>query len=236
LVRAHATIPAETEGFQPISEGRSELDTSPDGHAFDLYDDRRDLGNQNRGDGNDSAGGIHSINWPSQLPEIWRGTGGKFDRQSDVQRYAGTDKGGLMPSRNLEDLHPFVMERARQLVKVAQVDGIELLITSTLRSFQEQAELFAIGRTKPGNKVTNAKPGESWHNFGLAFDVVPLVNGKAVWDSPFWNRIGQFGKQLELIWGGNFQSFKDKPHFEFHPNLTLAQANQRRDNNLNLLA
>jgi peptidoglycan L-alanyl-D-glutamate endopeptidase CwlK len=141
-----------------------------------------------------------------------------------------------MPSRKLEDLHPMVAERAQQLVELAQAEGIEILVTSTLRTFDEQAELFAIGRTKPGDIVTNAKAGESWHNFGLAFDVVPLVNGKAVWDSPFWNRIGELGKRAGLVWGGDFQRFKDKPHFEFHPNLTLAEANQRQVSNQNLLA
>jgi len=70
----------------------------------------------------------------------------------------------------------------------------------------------------------------------LAFDVVPLVDGKAVWDSPFWNRIGELGKQAGLVWGGDFQSFKVKPHFEFQPNLTLSEANQRRENNQNMLA
>jgi len=141
-----------------------------------------------------------------------------------------------MPSRKLEDLHPIVAERARRLIALAETEGIEILVTSTLRTFEEQAELFAIGRTKPGKKVTNARPGESWHNFGLAFDVVPLVNGKAIWDSPFWGRIGALGKQAGLLWGGDFKSFKDKPHFEFHPNLTLAEARRRRENNAELLA
>lgn len=77
---------------------------------------------------------------------------------------------------------------------------------------------------------------ESWHNFGFAFDVVPLVNGKAIWDSPFWNRIGELGKRIGLVWGGDFQSFKDKPHFEFHPNGTLGEANQRQENDQNILA
>jgi len=126
--------------------------------------------------------------------------------------------------------------KAQQFVELAQAEGIEILVTSTLRTFEEQAELFATDRTKPGEKVTNAEPGKSWHNFGLAFDVVPLVNGKAVWDSPFWNRIGELGEKAGLVWGGDIQSFKDKPHFEFHPNLTLAQANQRRESNQNLLA
>ena len=83
--------------------------------------------------------------------------------------------------------------------------------------------------------MTNAKAGDSWHNFGLAFDVVPLVNGKAIWDSPFWNKIGTLGKQIDLIWGGDFKTFKDKPHFEFHPNLTSAEANQRKANNQSLI-
>lgn len=141
-----------------------------------------------------------------------------------------------MSSRSLEDLHPIVADKARQLIELAKAEGIEILVTSTLRTFEEQAELYAIGRTKPGKKVTNAKPGESWHNFALAFDVVPLVNGKAVWDSPFWRRIAELGKQVGLVWGGDFKSLKDKPHFEFHPNLTLAEANSRRENNQDFLA
>ena len=74
-----------------------------------------------------------------------------------------------MPSRRLEDLHPLIAEKAQQLIELAQDAGIEILVTSTLRSFDEQAELFAIGRTKPGKKVTNAEPGKSWHKlrFGL---------------------------------------------------------------------
>jgi len=140
-----------------------------------------------------------------------------------------------MPSRKLEDLDPLVAERARTLVVWADSEGIEILVTSTMRSFEEQARLYALGRSAPGAIVTNAEPGESWHNFGLAFDVVPLVNGKPIWDSPMWDRIGELGKRAGLIWGGDFRSFKDKPHFEFHPNLTLAEANQRRESGQRLL-
>jgi len=141
-----------------------------------------------------------------------------------------------MPSRSLSDLHPIVAEMARKLVEEAAASGLELLVTSTLRTFDEQAELFAQGRTKPGKIVTNAKPGASWHNFGLAFDVVPLIAGKAVWNSPRWAEIGAMGKEVGLGWGGDFKSFKDLPHFEFHPDLTIALANQRRSNGEPLLA
>ena len=69
-------------------------------------------------------------------------------------------------------------------MELAQAEGTEILVNSTLRTLDEQAEPFAIGRTKPGDIVTNAKAGESWQNFGLAFDVTPLVNGRALWGNP----------------------------------------------------
>lgn len=48
---ALATIRAESEGFEPISEGKSRFNTSPGGHPFNLYDNRADLGNQGKPDG-----------------------------------------------------------------------------------------------------------------------------------------------------------------------------------------
>lgn len=48
---ALATIRAESEGFEPISEGQSRFNTSPGGHPFDLYDHRKDLGNVGSRDG-----------------------------------------------------------------------------------------------------------------------------------------------------------------------------------------
>jgi putative chitinase len=56
LLMALATIRAETEGFQPIAEAESRFNTSPGGHPFDLYDNRRDLGNQGAPDGADFRG------------------------------------------------------------------------------------------------------------------------------------------------------------------------------------
>lgn len=51
VLMALATIRAETESFEPISEGRSQFNTSPGGQPFDLYDNRKDLGNKGKGDG-----------------------------------------------------------------------------------------------------------------------------------------------------------------------------------------
>jgi peptidoglycan L-alanyl-D-glutamate endopeptidase CwlK len=50
--------------------------------------------------------------------------------------------------------------------------GVTFEVLSGLRSYAQQAALFAQGRTKPGKIVTNARPGSSWHNYGLAIDVV----------------------------------------------------------------
>lgn len=56
VLMALATIRAETAQFEPISEFRSGFNTSPNGHPFDLYDNRSDLGNRGRPDGDDYKG------------------------------------------------------------------------------------------------------------------------------------------------------------------------------------
>jgi len=56
VLMALATIRAETESFEPVAEGRSRFNTSPNGHPFDLYDNRKDLGNRGKPDGFDFRG------------------------------------------------------------------------------------------------------------------------------------------------------------------------------------
>ena len=68
------------------------------------------------------------------------------------------------------------------------------------------------GRTGPGNKVTNAGPGQSWHQHKVAFDFVPVVAGKAVWDdAKLWATCGAIARECGLEWGGSWK-FTDKPH------------------------
>jgi len=85
--------------------------------------------------------------------------------------------------------------------------------------------LYAQGRTAPGKIVTNAKAGDSWHNWRCAVDVVPLVNGKADWDGshPVWAEIGRLGKEAGLEWAGEWKSFKELAHFQYTGGLTLTQ-------------
>ena len=131
-------------------------------------------------------------------------------------------------SRRIEDLAPAVQQRAKALVNAAKDAGIDLLITSTYRSNEEQAALYAQGRTKPGAIVTNARPGESYHNWRCAFDVVPLRNGKPVWgttgpDGDLWRKIGEMGEAVELEWAGRWTGkLREMAHFQYTGGLTLA--------------
>lgn len=124
-----------------------------------------------------------------------------------------------MASRSLDDLQPLLRQKALYHVSMCEAAGIDLLIYCTLRPAAEQAELYARGRTKPGKIVTYAKPNSSAHQFGLAYDCVPLRQGKAVWgtkgaDLDLWWHVGRIGKSLGLEWAGDWTKFREFPHFQ----------------------
>ena len=130
----------------------------------------------------------------------------------------------MINSRNLSDLTLAAEERAEAFIEACKAEGIDLLVTSTYRDGDSQNALYAQGRTTAGNIVTRAKAGESWHNWRCAFDVVPLVNGKAMWDDQvMWKKIGEIGKSCGLDWAGDWRTFKEYPHFQYTGGLTLAQ-------------
>lgn len=134
----------------------------------------------------------------------------------------------MINSRKLEDLLPQVRTRVEAFLKAADEAGIDLLVTSTYRDNASQDALYAQGRTKPGRIVTNAKAGQSFHNYRCAVDVVPVRNGKPVWDSkdPVWQTVGRLGKAAGLEWAGDWKRFKEFPHFQYTGGLTLAQLQQ----------
>ena len=138
----------------------------------------------------------------------------------------------MSDSRSLDDLDPQVRAKAEQLLEQALAAGIPLTVTFTRRSLETQAALYAKGRTSPGRVVTNARPGYSYHNYGLALDVVPTeLLGLPRWgDTPkhqkrtdeLWATVGVIGKAVGLRWGGEFRTLPDRPHFEWSGRLTLA--------------
>lgn len=130
----------------------------------------------------------------------------------------------MINSRSILDLDDDTRHKAMALQLACAEQGIDIIFTSTHRDHEAQDALYALGRTKPGKVVTKAKGGDSYHNWQCAFDVVPTVNGKAVWDdNDLWQRIGEIGVAVGLEWGGNWTKFKDRPHFQNTRGMTLAQ-------------
>ena len=149
---------------------------------------------------------------------------------SDIMEYGQNKVWDLVSENNIEKLHPLVRNKARELINKAEKElGIKLRATSTLRTYAEQDKLYAQGRTTKGGIVTNAKGGFSNHNFGVALDVVPIVNGKADWkaSAETWSKIGQLGKSIGFQWGGDWKGLIDKPHFEMQFGNTLAQLRKK---------
>jgi peptidoglycan L-alanyl-D-glutamate endopeptidase CwlK len=146
-------------------------------------------------------------------------------KKTDTPTLAGQGKPADSRSEgNIATLHPRVRPFARALIEKAAGQGIIIKVTSATRSFAEQDELFAQGRTKPGPIVTKVRGGFSNHNFGIAVDITifkgstdPEKAKTPVFESPLYKAIGALGTDLGLEWGGNWTSFKDEPHFQLRP-------------------
>ncbi len=128
-----------------------------------------------------------------------------------------------MSSRSLDDLHPEFRTLANLFLQRCAGASLDVLVYCTLRSAIEQSVLYAQGRTTPGAIVTNAPAGESAHQYGLAFDAVPMNNGKPCWDSadPHWQLYGSIAENSGLEWAGapSFP-FREFPHCQM-PNWRL---------------
>nr|WP_274521058.1 M15 family metallopeptidase [Neobacillus niacini] len=130
------------------------------------------------------------------------------------------------------ELHPIVKERSTQLIQQSAAKGIVIVITDDFRSVEDQDRLFEKGRTVAGNIVTNAKGGESYHNFGLAIDfAIKTPSENVIWDMQYdgnlngkadWNEVVELAKALGFEWGGDWTQFKDYPHLQMSFGLTLA--------------
>ena len=130
----------------------------------------------------------------------------------------------MISSRSIDDLNPLVRHLAQRHIEECKKVGIDLLIYCTYRDNEAQNDLYSQGRTKPGNIVTNARGGDSAHNYRIAYDCVPLVNGKAAWsNTALYKQVAEIGKKLGLEWAGDWKSFKEFPHFQYTGGLTIAE-------------
>lgn len=118
-------------------------------------------------------------------------------------------------SNSLSSLDPYVAGLARKFLDSAKANGLDVRITYAFRSWDDQDELYAQGRTAPGSVITNARGGESYHNWGLAFDAAPYVNGVISNDINLYKKMGKLGEDVGLEWGGSFKDITDYPHFQY---------------------
>lgn len=128
----------------------------------------------------------------------------------------------MINSRDINELLPVVRDKTLSFIKKCKDAGIDVLITSTYRDADSQNALYAQGRTAPGKVVTNAKAGQSWHNYRCAFDFVPIVNGKAQWnDNKTFEKCGNIAESVGLEWAGRWKSFSELAHCQYTGGLSL---------------
>ena len=147
----------------------------------------------------------------------------------------------LRSEKSIMTLHPQAQILARRFLAEAQASqqlsdaGVVARIISGTRTYQEQAALFALGRTRPGKIVTNASAGRSNHNFGIAWDIGLFKGPNYLQESPLYSVMGALGRDLGLEWGGDWVSFVDKPHFQLITGITLAQVREKFESGVNFV-
>jgi peptidoglycan L-alanyl-D-glutamate endopeptidase CwlK len=133
----------------------------------------------------------------------------------------------------VKNLHPSVSAEVEGIIDAIEAEWpptIAVRITQGLRTIDEQNALYAKGRTTAGPIVTNAKGGSSYHNYGLAVDFALLHdkdgngtfeeidwNMNTDWDGDHikdWSEVVNAFLAAGWVWGGNWKSLKDNPHFE----------------------
>jgi len=130
--------------------------------------------------------------------------------------------------RGIDKLHPELQLAVNKFLNECKKQGLDVIVTETLRTQAEQEALYAKGRTEPGKIVTNCRGYQSPHCWGVAFD---FCRNKKGWEydntEGFFDRVGAIAKTIfddteyDLFWGGDFRTFVDKPHVEmikFMPN------------------
>ncbi len=137
--------------------------------------------------------------------------------------------------KNLKTLDPKAERRFRLWMEDAinyvkeYLPGVDLKIISGNRTWEQQDALYAQGRSKPGPIVTNAKGGQSMHNFGIAIDLGAFKGDKYLDDtnpktaSKIYTALAQDIAEYKMEWGGNWTSIQDEPHFQLYTGLTLAE-------------
>jgi peptidoglycan LD-endopeptidase CwlK len=136
-------------------------------------------------------------------------------------------------------VHPVVKESALEVVRRAYSEGIYMHIIAGFRRKEQQDELYRQGRTAPGYIVTNAKGGQSYHNYGLAVDYALVTEDgtETIWTvNKEWRRAAEIAKSLGFSWGGDWFKFKDYGHLEMNGSLSITDLQNGKRPNLHSMA
>ena len=122
----------------------------------------------------------------------------------------------MLNSRDIDLLRPDVAANCRKWIERCKAAGLNVLVTQTVRDYEYQASLYAQGRTKPGNIVTNAKT-PTFHALGagLAFDFCKNKKGEEYSDAAFFRKAAAIAKEMGFSWGGDWTSIVDPPHIQW---------------------
>ncbi len=140
---------------------------------------------------------------------------------------------GSLNKKALAMLEPFVAAAEAAMTK----RGVTVEVISGLRSWATQAYLYASGRTRRGPIVTKARPGSSWHNYGLAIDLGLFKNGvyldekQPALADKLYAEIGAIAATMGIEWAGNWKSFTETPHFQVTFGMSLAQVRAKMETN-----
>jgi peptidoglycan LD-endopeptidase CwlK len=128
---------------------------------------------------------------------------------------------------NILTLNITAQKAARNFLAKMKAAGLDIRIISGTRTYAEQDVIFAQGRTRPGKIVTNAKGGQSNHNFGIAWDIgVFDSKGNYLPESPLYAKTAELGLAKGLEWGGNWKK-PDRPHFQLATGLSAAATRKK---------
>jgi len=132
---------------------------------------------------------------------------------------------------DIQELHPVVAKKKDELIRAVAKKGITIVITDAFRSAEHQDKLYSKGRKSEGQIVTNAKGGESYHNYGLAIDfAIKTKSGDIIWDMKYdgngngkadWLEVVEAAKKLGFEWGGDWPDFPDYPHLQIPFDLSI---------------
>lgn len=122
----------------------------------------------------------------------------------------------MLESRDVSLLRPDVAANCRLWLERCKAAGLNVLVTNTVRDRAYQEHLYAQGRTRPGQIVTNS-PVPTFHSdrAGLAFDFCENVRGHEYDDESFFRRAAAIAKEMGFSWGGDWESFPDMPHIQW---------------------